>query len=77
MLVGALLWLGAVVWLIVSKGIAREIHPIGAIAHVLDKLPRVVGNPIYVVGWFLFLFGWIVLLIGARPLFARRSKVSH
>jgi hypothetical protein len=78
MLVSALLWLGAVVRLIVSNSIAREIRPIGAIAHVLDKLPEVARDPTFVVGWFVFLLGWMVLLIfGARPPFTRRSKISN
>ena len=75
MLAGGLLWLSAVLWLIISNAIAREIRPIAAVADVLDKLPTAVSTPIFIVLWFVFLLGWAVLLIfGAGPLFSRRSN---
>ena len=78
MLVGAMLWLGMVVWYVVSNAIARDLPPVGAIAHVLDRLPDAVRVPMFILMWLPFLLGWIVLLIfGARPLFAHRSKISN
>lgn len=74
MIASSLLWLAAVVWLITTNAIAREIHPIGAIADFLDKLPPVVGGLIFILLWFIFLLGWIApLTLGVRPLFRRRS----
>jgi hypothetical protein len=75
MVAGGLVWLSAVVWLITSNAIAREIRPIGAIAELLDKLPTAVSAPIFIVLWFVFLLGWILLVIfGVRPLITRRSN---
>jgi hypothetical protein len=75
MVAGGLVWLSAVLWLIISNGIAREIRPIGGMAEFLDKLPPALGTPISILLWFVFLLGWIVLLIfGTRPLLRRRSN---
>ena len=52
MVTGGLAWLGAVLWLVASHAIAREIRPIRAIADFLDKLPTAVSTPIFIVGWF-------------------------
>jgi hypothetical protein len=77
MIAGSLVWLSAVLWLIISNAIVREIRPIGAIAEFLDKLPTAVATPIYILLWLVFLLGWIVLLIsGARPLFRRRLNTQ-
>lgn len=74
MIASGLLWLAAVVWLINANTIAREIRPIGAIAEFLDKLPPVVGGPIFLLLWLVFLLGWIApLTLGVRPMFRRRS----
>jgi len=78
MFVGALLWFGIVVWYIVSNTIARDIPPLGAIAHALDRLPEAIGTPIFILMWLIFLLGWIVpLILGGRPFFACRSRLSN
>jgi uncharacterized membrane protein len=40
----------------------RDVYPVGAIARFLDKVPSVVGTPIYILLWIVFLLGWLVLL---------------
>jgi len=76
MIAVALLWISAVLWLVISSAIPREIRPIGAIAETLDRLPPAVGTSMFILLWFVFLLGWIVLLIfGTRPLFQSRSNV--
>jgi hypothetical protein len=75
MAASGLVWLCAVLWLVISNAIAREIRPIGMIAQFLDKLPPAVGTPIFILLWLVFLLGWmVVLVLGARPIFGRRSR---
>ena len=75
MIACGLIWLSAVLWLITSNVIVREIRPIGAIAGFLDKLPEPVSTPIFLFLWFGFLMGWLVLLVwGAKSMIRRGSK---
>lgn len=75
MIACSLVWLSAVLWLIESNVVVREIRPIGAIAELLDKLPEPVNTPIFLFLWFSFLLGWLVLLVwGAKGILKRRSK---
>jgi len=66
-------WLAADFRLVVSHMILRETR-IGVVATFLDKLPRIVGTPIFIFLWITLLFGWVILVgLGARPLFRRRK----
>ena len=71
----AFIWLSLALWLVFSGTTGRDVYPVGAIAKFLDKVPSVVGTPIFILLWIVFLLGWLVLLtFGVRPLFRRRSK---
>jgi hypothetical protein len=75
MLIVGLLWLSAVLSLVVSNAIVREIPPIGAIAGILDRLPPLIRDPIFALLWIVFLLGWTLLLIfSARPLVRRNAN---
>ena len=77
MIVSSVLWLAAVLWLIFSNAVGRDIYPVGTIARFLDKVPSVVGTPIFIFLWIVFLLGWLVLLMfGVRPLFRRKSRLE-
>ena len=71
----AFVWLSLALWLVFSGTTGRDVYPVGAVAKVLDKVPSIVGTPIFILLWIVFLLGWLVLLtFGVRPLFRRRSK---
>jgi hypothetical protein len=71
----ASVWLSLALWLVFSGTTGRDVYPVGAVAKFLDKVPSVVGAPIFILLWIVFLLGWLVLLtFGVRPLFRRRSK---
>jgi hypothetical protein len=75
MIVGAALWLAAALWLIFSNAVGRDVYPVSTIAKFLDKVPSVVGTPIFILLWIMFLLGWLVpLIFGVSPLFRRKSK---
>jgi C4-dicarboxylate transporter len=73
-LAGGLVWLGAVLWLVSTNVVAREIRPIGVIAALLDRLPSIVGTPLFILLWFIFLLGWIVLLVFGVPTSHKAAK---
>jgi hypothetical protein len=50
-------WLAATVYLMARNVSLRE-TPLGAVAKILDRLPTVIGNPIFILLWLAFLFGW-------------------
>jgi hypothetical protein len=67
-------WLAGDLYLMLGNIILRE-TPLGVIASVLDRLPRALGNPIFIPLWVTLLFGWTVpLVLGLRHLFRRRTK---
>ena len=71
----SVLWLGAVLWLVISDATAREFPQIGKIAGFLDEMPNAVRTPIFLFLWFVFLFGGPALLLwGVRGLIKARSK---
>jgi hypothetical protein len=66
-------WLAADLNVIVSHIILRETR-IGVVATFLDKLPRIVGTPIFIFLWITLLFGWVIPIgLSVRPLFRRRK----
>ncbi len=66
-------WLAADLCLVVSNIILRETR-IGVVATFLDKLPPVLGTPIFIFLWITLLFGWVILIgLGVSPLFRRRK----
>jgi hypothetical protein len=71
MLVVGLSWLGFALWIVSSNVILRETR-LGFVAQRLDKLPPVIGTPIFILLWVTLLLGWVVLLgFGLRPLLRR------
>ena len=78
MVAWGLVWPGAVLWLITSNAIAREIRTIGAIAQFLDKLPNPVNTPIFLLLWFCF-SAWMVSAanLGSERLNQTTCKVAH
>jgi hypothetical protein len=65
-------WLALTLWVVVSNVILRETR-LGVVAQLLDKLPPVVGTPIFILFWAILLLGWAVLVgFGLRPLLHRQ-----
>lgn len=74
LLIIGLCWFAVDVCLVVSNIILRETS-IGVVARFLDKLPPIIGNPIFIFLWITLLFGWAILIgFGVKPLFRQRRK---
>ncbi len=74
LLVVGLSWLALALCVVSSNVILRETR-LGFVAQLLDKLPPVIGTPIFILLWAILLLGWVVLLgFGLRPLLRRRSS---
>lgn len=68
-------WLTFALWVVVSGAILRETR-LGVLAQLLDRLPPVVGTPLFILFWVIFLFGWSVLFgIGLRPILRISSNL--
>ena len=66
-------WLALALWVVFSSLILRETR-LGVVAQLLDKLPPVVGTPIFILLWAILLLGWAVLVgFGLRPLLPRQG----
>src|ERR1700686_1955776 len=50
-------WLALALWVVFSSLILRETR-LGVVAQLLDKLPPVVGTPIFILLWAILLLGW-------------------
>jgi hypothetical protein len=69
-------WLAFALWVVFSSVILRETR-LGVVAQILDKLPRMVGTPIFLLFWAILLLGWAVLVgFGLRPLLRREAVRS-
>jgi hypothetical protein len=73
LLIAGMSWLALALWVVVSSVILRETR-LGVIAHLLDKLPPVLGTPIFILFWAFLLLGWAVVVgFGLRPLLRRQA----
>jgi|HubBroStandDraft_6_1064221.scaffolds.fasta_scaffold656189_2 hypothetical protein len=65
-------WFAFALWVVASNVILRETR-LGVVAQLLDRLPPVVGNPIFILFWAILLLGWTGLIgFGLRPLVRRQ-----
>ena len=61
-----LVWLAVDVNLMVGNVALRETR-LGAIARLLDKMPSIIANPVFILMWAIMLLGWSVpLVLGFR-----------
>ena len=68
-----LIWLTTVVWLFAGNVILRETR-LGFVAKLLDKLPPVVSNLIFIFVWAVILLGWAIPIASGIREIARSSK---
>ena len=74
LLVIGLSWLALALWFLSSNVILRDTR-LGLVAQLLDKLPPVIGTPIFILLWIILLLGWAVLVgLGLRPIVRKQNS---
>ena len=74
LLVIGLSWLALALWVVASSVILRETR-LGLVAQLLDKLPPLIGTPIFFLLWVILLLGWVFPVgLGLRPIVQKQNS---